>query len=81
VGASGVPSSSSAETPAPYPLSFNRIVELITTGQPIPGIKDIPDTVLEGQASQTVQSRRKKPWEQPMVKDMSTETVFDTVKE
>lgn len=48
---------------APYPLSFNHIVELITAGQPIPGIKDVPDTVLEGQASQATKPKRKKPWE------------------
>ena len=55
--------SNPSEPPAPYPLSFNRIVELITTGQAIPGIKEIPDTVLEGQASQVMHSARKKPWE------------------
>ena len=72
---SKVPSSSLAEPPALYPLSFNHIVELITTGQPIPGIKDIPNTVLEGQASRTVQTSRKKPWEKRQVGDTSTETV------
>ena len=45
-------------------MSFNHIVELITTGQPIPGIKDVPSTVLEGQESQSTNSGRKKPWEQ-----------------
>ncbi|KAL0259245.1 hypothetical protein SLS55_006750 [Diplodia seriata] len=48
---------------APYPTSFAHIVELITTGQPIPGIKEIPDTVLEGQGTAPVASKRKKPWE------------------
>jgi hypothetical protein len=48
---------------APYPLSFNHVVELIAAGQPIPGIKEIPDTVLEGQASESVKAKRKKPWE------------------
>jgi hypothetical protein len=52
-----------AEPPAPYPTSFAHIVELITTGQPIPGIKDIPDTVLAGQGTQPEKPRRKKPWE------------------
>jgi hypothetical protein len=52
-----------AEPPAPYPTSFAHIVELITTGQPIPGIKDIPDTVLAGQGTQSEKPRRKKPWE------------------
>ena len=53
----------SSEPPAPYPTSFSQMVELITTGQPIPGIKEIPDTVLEGRASQATPVRRKKPWE------------------
>ena len=54
---------SSSEPPAPYPSSFSQIVELITTGQPIPGIKEIPNTVLEGQDSQAAPAKRKKPWE------------------
>ena len=59
-------SSSSAEPPAPYPVSFSQIVELITTGQPIPGIKEVPDIILEGQASQNSTAKRKKPWERNM---------------
>ncbi|KAF2640513.1 hypothetical protein P280DRAFT_490010 [Massarina eburnea CBS 473.64] len=51
------------EPPAPYPTSFAQIVELVTTGQPIPGIKEVPPTVLTGQGSQAAQSKRKKPWE------------------
>lgn len=51
------------EPPAPYPNTFSQIVELISTGQPIPGIKEIPETVLEGQASQAVAGKRRKPWE------------------
>ena len=53
----------SSEPPAPYPTSFSQMVELITTGQPIPGIKQIPDTVLEGRSSQATLVKRKKPWE------------------
>lgn len=56
-------STSSSEPPAPYPTSFSQMVELITTGQPIPGIKQIPDTVLEGRSSQDTLVKRKKPWE------------------
>lgn len=52
-----------SEPPAPYPTSFSQIVELITNGQPIPGIKEVPDTILEGQASQPMTAKRKKPWE------------------
>jgi hypothetical protein len=51
------------EPPAPYPTSFAHIVELVTSGQPIPGIKDIPDTILAGQGSAAAHTKRKKPWE------------------
>ena len=54
----------STEPPTPYPVAFAHIVELITTGQPIPGVKDIPNTILEGQATQPTRFKRKKPWEQ-----------------
>jgi Family of unknown function (DUF5572) len=54
---------SSAEKP-PYPMSFNRLVELITEGKEVPGIKEIPDTLLEGQSSQSTTTQRRKPWEQ-----------------
>ena len=60
-------SNSSTEPPAPYPISFSQIVELITTGQPIPGIKEVPNTLLEGQASQPTTTKRKKPWEKEAV--------------
>ncbi|KAI9877752.1 MAG: hypothetical protein M1830_002917 [Pleopsidium flavum] len=53
----------STNPPAPYPPTFSQIVDLITTGQPIPGIKDIPDTVLAGQETQTTTAKRSKPWE------------------
>lgn len=56
---------------APKPASFAQIVELITEGKPIPGIKDIPDTILEGQSSESQAERRRKPWE----KEASAEEV------
>lgn len=46
-----------------YPSSFAHIVELITTGQPIPGIEQIPDTVLTGHSISSEKPRRRKPWE------------------
>ncbi|OJJ53995.1 hypothetical protein ASPSYDRAFT_162000 [Aspergillus sydowii CBS 593.65] len=46
-----------------YPTSFAHIVELITTGQPIPGIQEIPDTLLTGQGAPSAKPRRLKPWE------------------
>ena len=51
------------EEKPPYPMTFNEIVELITTGKPVPGVKDIPNTVLEGRASESTSSGRRKPWE------------------
>ncbi|KAF2471442.1 uncharacterized protein BDR25DRAFT_261000 [Lindgomyces ingoldianus] len=51
------------DPPAPYPVSFAHIVELVTTGQPIPGIKEIPNTILTGQGTEAVKEKRKKPWE------------------
>lgn len=65
----GEPSDSSiskqagATAPPPYPISFSQIVDLITNGQPIPGIKEVPDTLLSGQESRAVTAKRKKPWE------------------
>jgi hypothetical protein len=55
--------SSQSEQEAPYPTSFAHIVELISTGQPIPGIKEIPNTVLTGQGTQPAKPKRRKPWE------------------
>ncbi|CAD0094091.1 unnamed protein product [Aureobasidium vineae] len=48
---------------APPPASFAEICALIAEGKPIPGIKDIPDTILEGQGTQAQAPARKKPWE------------------
>ena len=56
-------SSSGGMADAPKPASFAEICALIQDGKPIPGIKDIPDTILEGQASDSQTERRKKPWE------------------
>ncbi|EEP79228.1 predicted protein [Uncinocarpus reesii 1704] len=55
-------STTTQEQPA-YPASFAHIVELITTGQPIPGIQQIPDTILTGQDAPSTAERRRKPWE------------------
>ncbi|PNS20480.1 hypothetical protein CAC42_5930 [Sphaceloma murrayae] len=52
---------------APTPASFAEICQLIAEGKPIPGIKEIPDTVLEGQASASTAPKRKKPWEREPV--------------
>ncbi|KAG0635773.1 hypothetical protein HOY80DRAFT_1017778 [Tuber brumale] len=58
------PATASGGTPdAPYPNSFAYIVELITTGQPIPGIKHIPNELNSAPPSEPVRAKRLKPWE------------------
>ncbi|KAJ5576346.1 hypothetical protein N7535_003272 [Penicillium sp. DV-2018c] len=57
-----------------YPSSFAHIVELITTGQPIPGIQDIPDTVLTGHDIASEKPQRPKPWERGEVTIDTNET-------
>ncbi|CAK4034029.1 Hypothetical predicted protein [Lecanosticta acicola] len=52
---------------APKPASFAEICDMIAEGKSIPGIKDIPDTILEGHASESQAERRKKPWEREEV--------------
>ncbi|KAK5105681.1 hypothetical protein LTR62_002493 [Meristemomyces frigidus] len=56
-------SGGSGMSDAPKPPSFADICALIADGKPIPGIKDIPDTILDGQASDSLAQRRIKPWE------------------
>jgi len=49
---------------APYPPTFAEIVALITSGAPIPGIVDIPPTLLPiSQAAAPAIPKRRKPWE------------------
>ncbi|EXJ92266.1 hypothetical protein A1O3_00816 [Capronia epimyces CBS 606.96] len=55
---------SSSDPDPPYPTSFAAIVDLITRNIPVPGIEEIPDTVLEPGSSKVDKTpRRKKPWE------------------
>lgn len=56
-------SGSGAMGDAPKPASFAEICDMIAEGKPIPGVKDIPDTVLEGQSSESQATKRSKPWE------------------
>jgi hypothetical protein len=60
------------EKGAPYPPTFAEIVELITTGAPIPGIKDIPPTLLTSQATEPKASKRRKPWEKELPSEVGT---------
>jgi hypothetical protein len=56
-------------------------VELITSGQPVPGIKEIPPTVLEGQGTEPTKPRRKKPWEKEESEVRESAVKQSTVKE
>ncbi|CAG8982374.1 hypothetical protein HYALB_00007496 [Hymenoscyphus albidus] len=51
------------EQSAPYPPTFAEIVELISSGTPIPGIRDIPCVPAPHLASKSSLPRRRKPWE------------------
>ncbi|KAF2432234.1 hypothetical protein EJ08DRAFT_586030 [Tothia fuscella] len=55
--------STSAEPDAAPRLSYQEIVDLITEGKDVPGIRDIPETVLQGQGTTASAPRRRKPWE------------------
>lgn len=48
---------------APYSSNYQNLVELIVSGKPVPGIKQIPDTVLSDQSSKLEAKSRAKPWE------------------
>ncbi|KAH8657072.1 hypothetical protein BGZ60DRAFT_384263 [Tricladium varicosporioides] len=62
---------------APYPPTFAQIIELITSGAPIPGIIDIPDIVKPELASVSKLPKRRKPWE----KDVPEEVIQATTGE
>lgn len=53
----------SDEADAPYSSNYQNLVELIVAGKPVPGIKQIPDTVLSDQRSESLAQTRAKPWE------------------
>ena len=69
------------EPQPPYPTSFSSIVDLITRNQPIPGIEEIPDTVLEASLSPPNKTPwRRKPWEKDMLKEDEEPTSASTTR-
>ncbi|KAF3921397.1 hypothetical protein ABW21_db0200391 [Orbilia brochopaga] len=58
-----VSSNASSADGTPYPTSFAQIVELITSGKPIPGIREIPNTINAAPPTQSTAQQRRKPWE------------------
>lgn len=53
----------SGQEEAPYSSNYQNLVDLIVSGKPVPGIKQIPDTVLSDQGSKLEAKSRVKPWE------------------
>ena len=68
--------SQSSGSEAPYPISFSEMVKLITTNQPILGVKEVPDTLLTGKGSQSTESERKKPWEKEQTNEGATSSTI-----
>lgn len=53
-----------SDPPLSKQLSYEELVDLISSGKEVPGIRQIPDTVLGHDASSTATADRpKKPWE------------------
>lgn len=77
------PSSKSAdgdERP-PYPTSFAAIVDLITRNAPVPGIEEIPPTVLDHGTSKVDHTpRRKKPWESEVEETVAVEAPAESTQ-
>lgn len=57
------------DTEPPYSSNYQKLVELIVSGQPVPGIKQIPDTVVPEQSSRQEAKQRVKPWEKQKQED------------
>ncbi|KAJ3296745.1 hypothetical protein HK104_001255 [Borealophlyctis nickersoniae] len=53
----------STSSEPPYPRSFHELCEMVARGEPIPGIRKIPDKLSEEKPSTSVMAPRKKPWE------------------
>ncbi|GAA5917538.1 hypothetical protein JCM8208_005068 [Rhodotorula glutinis] len=56
------PPASTAADP-PYPPTFAELAALIASGEPIPGIRDIPDELAPEPPSEPKAPARRKPWE------------------
>ncbi|KAJ1981058.1 hypothetical protein H4R34_002231 [Dimargaris verticillata] len=61
--AAAEPGPIAASDEAPKPQGFADLCEMIMTGQPIPGVRDIPDVVSDQPASAAALAPRPKPWE------------------
>ncbi|KAE9963946.1 hypothetical protein BLS_003102 [Venturia inaequalis] len=80
LAATDPPPVTASQVPEGPKLNYQEIVDLIQSGKPIPGIKDIPDTVLAGQGTSATQSRRAKPWEKEGPADGNLGLVAGAIK-
>ncbi|GAA6009116.1 DUF5572 domain-containing protein [Rhodotorula paludigena] len=68
-------SNASASSPLgenpPYPPSFAELAQLIASGAPIPGVRDIPDELAAGEPSEAKHEARRKPWEKAVAGEMA----------
>ncbi|KAF5622517.1 hypothetical protein F52700_10489 [Fusarium sp. NRRL 52700] len=57
-----------------YPMGFADMIKLIQEGKPVPGIRQIPNTVVRDAAVKPVGARAvpRKPWEKDTIVDMPT---------
>ncbi|KAK0705105.1 hypothetical protein B0H67DRAFT_451235, partial [Lasiosphaeris hirsuta] len=60
---------------APYPAHFQAIIEAVTTGKPVPGVREIPNTVVRqaGIAPVGKMQAPRKPWERQQQQTPSNE--------
>lgn len=64
-----------------YSSNYQEIVKLILEGKEVPGIKQIPDTVLEGETSESKVGERRKPWEIATEEEREEEQVAAQLQE
>ncbi|KAK3902959.1 hypothetical protein C8A05DRAFT_43726 [Staphylotrichum tortipilum] len=66
---------------APYPENFQALVDAVTSGKPIPGIKEIPDTVVRPPGVTPIGKMKapRKPWEKADAEATAQPSVFGNV--
>ncbi|KAL7821411.1 hypothetical protein V8C44DRAFT_314490 [Trichoderma aethiopicum] len=72
------PQSSSSEPEPAYPIAFAEMIKLLQEGKPIPGIRQIPNTIERDPTVKPVGSRPvpKKPWEREASATAEASSVF-----
>ncbi|BGP12099.1 hypothetical protein JCM10213_005206 [Rhodosporidiobolus nylandii] len=73
------PTSATGDAP-PYPPSFAELAQLIASGAPIPGIRDIPDALSQEEPSEAKLAKEgaRKPWEKMVEGETAGEVGTET---